>query len=86
MDDVSLDIAPREIVGLVGASGSDKSTLGRTMLGLHDNPAGEVVYDSAADPNVRNPSVRDQPASNVLATSAPPTLSVQAVPTDSESL
>ncbi len=44
VDDVSLDIASREIVGLVGESGSGKSTLGKTMLGLHDKTAGEVVY------------------------------------------
>ena len=37
---VSLDIRPRETVGLVGESGSGKTTLGRAVLGLAPSPAG----------------------------------------------
>ncbi|MFK7912726.1 MAG: ABC transporter ATP-binding protein [Pseudomonadales bacterium] len=44
VDDVSLQIAEREIVGLVGESGSGKSTFGKTLLGLHDKTAGSVHY------------------------------------------
>ena len=56
VDDVSLDIAPREIVGLVGESGSGKSTLGKTVLGLHDKTGGEVIYDGEALPAKYRPA------------------------------
>jgi len=44
VDDISFNIAEREIVGLVGESGSGKSTLGKPLLGLHDKTAGTVHY------------------------------------------
>jgi oligopeptide/dipeptide ABC transporter ATP-binding protein len=44
VDDVSLDIAEREIVGLVGESGSGKSTFGKMLVGLHEKTAGEVYF------------------------------------------
>lgn len=50
VDDVSLQIAEREIVGLVGESGSGKSTFGKTLLGLHDKTAGQVHYRGDALP------------------------------------
>ena len=56
VDDVSLDIARREIVGLVGESGSGKSTLGKTVLGLHDKTGGEVIYDGEALPAKYRPA------------------------------
>ena len=56
VDDVSLDIAPREIVGLVGESGSGKSTLGKTVLGLHDKTGGDVIYDGEALPTKYRPA------------------------------
>ena len=55
VDDVSLDIAAREIVGLVGESGSGKSTLGKTVLGLHEKTSGEVVYKGEPLPTKYRP-------------------------------
>jgi oligopeptide/dipeptide ABC transporter ATP-binding protein len=46
VDGISLAVAEREVVGLVGESGCGKSTLGRTIVGLYDKTSGEVRYRS----------------------------------------
>src|SRR3954451_1760423 len=43
VDDVSLDVAPRSIYGLIGANGSGKSTLIRVLSTLVLADAGEVT-------------------------------------------
>tara|TARA_B100000427_G_scaffold243137_1_gene206092 strand:+ start:673 stop:1668 length:996 start_codon:yes stop_codon:yes gene_type:complete len=48
VDGVSLEIAPGEVVGLVGESGCGKSTLGRMVAGIMDPTAGEIVYRGTA--------------------------------------
>ena len=41
VDDVSINIARGEVVGLVGESGCGKSTLGRVVVGIHPQTEGE---------------------------------------------
>lgn len=45
VDDVSLSVAPGELVGLIGPNGAGKSTLMRAMLGLRERAGGEVLLD-----------------------------------------
>lgn len=44
VDGVSFDIKLGETLGLVGESGCGKTTCGRTIMGLYDATAGEVLF------------------------------------------
>lgn len=45
VDDVSLDIYPGEVVGLVGDNGAGKSTLIKCVSGVHHPDSGSVVFE-----------------------------------------
>ncbi|MGW1447029.1 ATP-binding cassette domain-containing protein [Micromonospora sp. NPDC002411] len=50
LDDVSLAIAPGELVAIIGASGAGKTTLLELLGGVRRPTAGTVTYDGTADP------------------------------------
>jgi oligopeptide/dipeptide ABC transporter ATP-binding protein len=55
---VNLAVRPGEIVGLVGETGSGKTTLARTIVGLVRPRSGRVVYDGAETSRLRGGALR----------------------------
>ncbi len=47
VDDVSFELYPGETLGIVGESGCGKTTMGRTILKLHQPSGGQIIYNGA---------------------------------------
>lgn len=60
IDDLSLDIAPGERVGVVGRSGAGKSTLVNVLLRFYDLEAGRILIDGQDIAQVTQDSLRAQ--------------------------
>ncbi|QEN05884.1 dipeptide ABC transporter ATP-binding protein [Thiospirochaeta perfilievii] len=58
VDDVSFNIAKGKCFGLVGESGCGKTTIGRTMMRLHDVTAGDVSVDGNDIFKMKNEALR----------------------------
>src|SRR4051812_46469706 len=52
--DVSLDLYPGELIGLVGHNGAGKSTLMRALAGAHPADSGEITINGQTA-TIRNP-------------------------------
>ena len=62
IDDVSFDIAPGEILGVVGESGAGKSLTGAAIIGLLESPgriaSGEILLDGQRVDNLPHATMR----------------------------
>ena len=47
LDGVSFDVQPGETFGVVGESGCGKTTLGKTLAGIHKPNSGRILFEAA---------------------------------------
>ena len=58
--DVSFEVFQGETVGIIGESGSGKSTIGRMILGLHNISTGQIIYKGNDISSAKDKSVRSE--------------------------
>ena len=58
VDNVSFKLMPGETIGIVGESGCGKTTLGRTILKLHQPSGGEIIFNGENITDYNNSQMR----------------------------
>ena len=59
VDDVSFTLKPGETLGIVGESGCGKTTMGRTILKLHEPSGGQIIFNGKDITNYKTAQMRD---------------------------
>lgn len=59
VDDVSFKLMPGETLGIVGESGCGKTTLGRTILKLHESSGGQIIFEGQDITNLKSSEMRE---------------------------
>jgi len=58
VDDVSFTLDAGQTLGIVGESGCGKTTMGRTILKLHEPSGGQIIFDGEDITNYKNSQMR----------------------------
>lgn len=59
VDDVSFKLMSGETLGIVGESGCGKTTLGRTILKLHEASGGQILFEGQDITNLKSSQMRE---------------------------
>ena len=59
VDDVSFKLHAGETIGIVGESGCGKTTMGRTILKLHESSGGQIIFDGEDITDYKTKQMRD---------------------------
>src|SRR5258708_38873587 len=76
VDDVSFEIAPGEVLGVVGESGAGKSLTGNAIIGLLEPPGriagGQILLAGRRIDNLPYEQMRKVPGAQIVTTLHPP--------------